>query len=446
MKKGLYGSAGIAVCLCVLFFPACDKKKSAEFSGDVKETIVVAGWPSGDTAFKAAMTGFNKQYPDIDVKLQFTDTTSHHQALSTSLVAGSGAPDVAMVEGAYIAQYRDSTALVNLLGAPYNAGELKNDFVAFKWNQCYSSDGKNLDAIPWDIGPCAYYYRTDIFRECGLPTDPKEVAELMKTWDGVLKVAKAVCVSGKRWFIPDASYLYFELFINRDYYDKKLDLQLNRPGDIDALNAAITVRKNKWDMNADMWSAEAYAAYADGSCASVFTGCWFGGFLKDDIDPNGAGHWAVTTLPAGVAGSNWGGSFLVIPKQCKHKDAAWKFIKYMLATKQGQNDMYNAVDYFPAYKPAWEDKSIYEKADPYFGGEKTGEVYIQIANELKPIVTTMMDTTAEGCIFSSVNAGLADNLDASAIRERVRSDIETATAEIKKQQIQIFQDAGVWEK
>lgn len=57
-----------------------------------------------------------------------------------------------------------------------------------------------------------------------------------------------------------------------------------------------------------------------------------------------------------------------------------------------------------------------------------------------------MDTTAEGCIYSSVNAGLEQGLDAEGIRDLVKSDIEKATAEVKEQQIQTLKDAGVWDK
>ena len=52
--------------------------------------ITVGGWPSGDDAFNAALAGFNEEYPNITVELQFTDTTSHHQALQTALAAGTG--------------------------------------------------------------------------------------------------------------------------------------------------------------------------------------------------------------------------------------------------------------------------------------------------------------------------------------------------------------------
>ncbi len=349
-----------------------------------------------------------------------------------------------MVEGAYIAQYRDSQSLTNLYDL--GAEELKNDFVEFKWEQAVSSDGKKLVAIPWDIGPCEYFYRTDVFEECGLPTDPKEVAELMSTWDGVLQVAEAVYIPGQRWLLPDASYLYFLMFCNRDYYNDKLELQIERDGDIDCLNAVIKMRENNWDMNVDMWSTEAYAAYADGSCVSVATGSWFGGFLKTDIDPEGAGHWGATTLYGGIKSSNWGGSFLVIPETCENKEAAWAFVSYMLATTEGQNTMFEAVDYYPAYKPAWEDASIYEAPDAYFGNQNPTpkSIAADIAADIQPVVTTMMDTTAEGCIYSSVNAGLQQGLDAEGIRDLLKADIEAATAEVKQQQIQALKDAGVW--
>ena len=226
-----------------------------EDPSSISGTIEVGGWPSGDDGFEAALAGFNEAYPNIEVELVFTDTTAHHQALQTALTAGSGAVDVAMVEGAYIAQYRDSSALtdLNVLGAT----ELKDDFVAFKWDQATSSDGQRLVGIPWDLGPTLYYYRTDVFEEVGLPTAPEEVAELMSTWDGVLEVAEKVSIPGQRWFLPSAAYPYQWLFINRDYYDEDLNLILEREGDIECLEACLKIRENGWDMNVDMWSTAA---------------------------------------------------------------------------------------------------------------------------------------------------------------------------------------------
>ena len=77
-------------------------------------------------------------------------------------------------------------------------------------------------------------------------------------------------------------------------------------------------------------------------------------------------------------------------------------------------------------------------------------MWAEIATELQPVNTTMMDSAADGCIYTSVNSGLEQGLeqglDAEGIRDLVKSDIEAATAEVKEQQIQVLKDAGVWDK
>jgi multiple sugar transport system substrate-binding protein len=443
MKKFFLGMA----VLIFLLSAGCSKENAGSAGTDSIRpvTITVGGWPSGDEGFKAALAGFKAAYPNIEIEFEFNNgSDTFMQLLQSSLAAGQGAQDVVMVEGGYIAQYRDSPALEDLLGTPYNAGEFTDDFVAFKWEQGYSSDQKRLVAIPWDIGPCSYFYRSDVFESVGLPTDPDEVAQLMSTWSGVLEVAQKVFIPGQRWLLPNVSYLFYELFSTRDYFDKNLSLRVEREGDLDCLNAIIEMRKNKWDMNTDMWSTEAYAGYVSGAVASVISGAWFGGFLKTDIDPNGSGHWRVANLPGNVHGSNWGGSFLAIPKQSTHKEEAWAFIKYMLTTAQGQNDIFQAVDYFPALESAWNDTAIYETPDPYFGAYATKSLWKRQAAELNPVYTTIMDMAAEGELYGSVNAGLEQGLDAAGIRQLFISNIQTATAELKRQQIQILQDAGVW--
>jgi multiple sugar transport system substrate-binding protein len=440
MKKSLIFAA---VLLCAVL-PGCSKKETASGGGSEKVTIVVGGWPSADVGFKAALAGFNEKYPNINVEIEMAETSAYHQALQTALAAGQGAPDVAMIEGAYIAQYRDSKALVNLLEAPYNADRYKNDFVGLKWNQAYSSDGKRMVAFSWDIGPSTYFYRQDIFKEAGLPTDPDEVAELVGTWGGLLDVAKKVHIPGKRWLLPEAHIVYQEFFHNRDFFDEKLNLLLDRPGDSECLNAVIEMRKSGLDMGVDMWSTEAYAAFDNGALVSVITGAWYGGFLKDDVDPDGTGNWRATYLPGGIRDKSIGGSFCAIPEQSKHKEEAWAFLEYMLATKKGQNDMFEAIDYFPSYIPAWDDP-IYEAADPYFGGQKTRTLWKNMAGGLDvPVYTTIMDTTVESQMRASIYEGIEKGFDAQKIKALIREQVATATAELRRQQIQTLRDAGVW--
>lgn len=105
--------------------------------------------------------------------------------------------------------------------------------------------------------------------------------------------------------------------------------------------------------------------------------------------------------------------------------------------------MFQAVDYFPAYTPAYDDP-IYDEEDAYFGGQKTKQLWVSIAKDLEPVYTTQMDVTAEGQIYTSVNQGLQDGLDAQGIKDLLAKNIDAATTELKEQQIQTLKDAGVW--
>jgi multiple sugar transport system substrate-binding protein len=443
MKKFLLILAIIAGVMIL----GCSKKDGeagADGSSAGKVTIVVGGWPSADVGFKGALPGFYEAYPNIEVEIEMAETAAYQQALTTALAAGQGAPDVAMINDQYIGQYRDSSAFVNLMEEPYNSESYRNNFAAYKWDHGYSIDKKRFVALSWDLGPASYFYRSDIFAEVGLPTDPEEVAEYMSTWDGVLDVARKVHIPGQRWLINEATSFLMELYALEDFFNEDLTLRLERPGVIECINMVTAMRKGDLDMNANMWSTEGKSAIDNGSVASVVSGSWFGGFLKADFDPDGAGNWRITDLPGNVRSSNLGGSYMGIPNQSKYKDEAWAFIKYMLCTSEGQNDIFLAVDYFPSYKPAWEDP-IYDEPDPYFGGQKTRAIWKKIASELNEgFHSTIMDAAVVASIPASVLTGIDQGLNAQQIMQLVRTDIDNATSELRRQQIQIYRDAGVW--
>ena len=111
--------------------------------------------------------------------------------------------------------------------------------------------------------------------------------------------------------------------------------------------------------------------------------------MKSWIAPESAGKWGVCRLPAGIADSNQGGSYLAIPSQNQNKEAAWVFIQFALATKEVQNAMFEAVDYFPGYKTAWGDP-IYDEEGPYFAGQKTRALWADIAANVQPTPFTLM--------------------------------------------------------
>jgi multiple sugar transport system substrate-binding protein len=94
--------------------------------------------------------------------------------------------------------------------------------------------------------------------------------------------------------------------------------------------------------------------------------------------------------------------------------------------------MFVAVDYFPAYKPAFDDP-LYHEGDPFFGGQKTREMWVDIAlNKIKPFVTTPMDAQAEQIFTSYVTQAIDQDLDAQETLTKAAKEIETQTAPDKE--------------
>ncbi|MEG0742179.1 MAG: extracellular solute-binding protein, partial [Clostridia bacterium] len=382
--------------------------------------------------------------PGVKVELQFQSTADHHQALVTALAAGHGAADVTMLEHAWVGRFKDGVGFENLLAEPYNAGGLKDQFVEYKWNLATSVDGSQMIGLVWDIGPATIFYRRDIFEDAGLPSDPDEVDKLFSTWDGVLQAAEKVHIPGQRWLLPSACYLYEWCWMNRDFYNDKLELNVEKEGTREALNAAIEMRTRGLDAQIDdMWSNEANAAFGSGAIAMVAAGCWYGGFIKSWIAPDTAGKWGVAHLPAGLSTSNWGGSYVAIPSQSQNKELAWEFIKFSMANADMQNIMFEAVDYFPGYTPAW-DSAIYTEPDAFFGGQKTRALWVEIANSTVPTFASLMDATAESAMQTAVRTGLNENKSADEIIADVKARIENETRDDYEKMVELMEDAGLF--
>jgi len=373
--------------------------------------IVIWGWPAADKAFEAILEAFNQEYPDIEVEwVMYGGMASEaRDALSTALAAGEGLPDVAMIEINDIDRFVMQGGFVDLLQEPYNAGQYKDDFVPYKWDQAITPNGQLL-AFPWDIGPASLFYRRDVFEKAGLPSDPEAVAELLNTWDGFIEAGQKVADPDNNIFWMDnAGQIPYIYYAHKNFFDEDYNVAINNPKTLQVLQYAKQARDLGLDAQSTLWVEEWYSMLGDGQIATVIAGGWFGGFLKSFIDPEGAGNWGVVPIPEDPQ-QNWGGSFLAIPEASQNKEAAWAFIEFAMATADAQNRMFVAVDYFPAYKPAWENP-LYQDSDFYFGGQKTRALWAEIADSPGKIITTPMDSAAEQAFNAEVARMLNEGLD-----------------------------------
>jgi multiple sugar transport system substrate-binding protein len=420
--------AAVALAAIVLAAPPI----ALTAQGAVKKTkVTIWAWPSNDQAFQAVIKGFNAKYPDIEVSWEMK--TGHAQtrdALLAAFAAGEGAPDISLIELSWIGTMALNDGFVDLTKSPYNAGKYKKDIVGYKWDLATAPSGA-LIAFPWDIGPACIFYRRDVLDKAGVPSDPDKLAKLIKTWDDYYAVGKKVNdPANKVWWTDTAGAIPYIYYAHKNYFDKDFNIAIDNPTTRKVLALGKRIRNEGLDAKATQWTDEWYTMLSQGRVATVISGCWFGGFLKGWIAKDTAGKWGVIPIPEQPL-QNWGGSFLGITKQSKNPEAAWKFIEYITTDPDATKAVLQSNDFLPSYKPDWKDP-IYDQSDPFFGGQKTRRLWLDIASSEGPFVVTPLDAEAESAYNDELAKFLDQNLDIEPTIKSMVKAIDAATSADRK--------------
>ncbi|MBI0446354.1 MULTISPECIES: ABC transporter substrate-binding protein [Deinococcus] len=377
------------------------------------KTITVSVFPDLDSVVKAALPGFKKLYPNIDVKINSLAYADHHTALATALSTGKGAGDVVAVDFGYIAKFAEGNGLVDLSKPPYNAGQYRSQFVAYTFPQATASDGR-LVAMPTDIGPGSMFYRTDLLKKAGVrPTD------LNRSWESYIAAGKKVVAANPGSFlIPDASEAA-QIILRTGlgageglYFDKsgKVLVSPDNPRFVRAFTIAKQIRDAKLDARAGAaFSPEWTTAFQKGNLATEFSGAWLVGHMQNWLAKDYSGKWAAQNLPGNTYAS-WGGSFYAIPQQSQNKAEAWALIKYLTTNPAQQVLAFKTTGAFPALRAAANDP-VFNEGVPYLGGQKARILWRQAALKIQPLDVNRLDPVAEQIVNDALNSVLDGSKD-----------------------------------
>ena len=149
-------SLGKIIALCgaaamVVPLAACGTTQSETSDGSGKTVVNVWAW---DNNLKANAKVFMKKNPNIVIK--FTNAGSskdEYKALNNALEAGSGIPDIAMIEYFAIPEYVIKGSLKNL--NDYGTAKYKDFYTPGTWNAVNFNGG--MYGMPVDSGPMAFW-------------------------------------------------------------------------------------------------------------------------------------------------------------------------------------------------------------------------------------------------------------------------------------------------
>ncbi|THF71510.1 extracellular solute-binding protein [Deinococcus sp. Arct2-2] len=388
-----------------------------------KTTITVGVFPDLDSVIKAAIPGFNKLYPNIEVKINSLAYADHHNALTTALSTGKGAGDVEAIDFGFVAKFAEGNGMTDLSKAPFNAGQFKSKFVGYTFPQATTQDGRMV-GMPTDVGPGSMFFRTDLLAKAKvLP------AQLNASWESYIANGKKVVAANPGVFlIPDASeaaqiILRTGLKSGEGMYFDKSNKVLVSPTNarfVRAFTVAKQIRDAKLDARAGAaFSPEWTTAFQKGNLATEFSGAWLVGHMQNWLAKDYAGKWNAQNLPGNTFAS-YGGSFWGIPAQSQNKDAAWNFIKYLTTNPAQQVLAFKTTGAFPALKAAQSD-SMFNEGVAYLANQKTRLLWRSAAAKIQPIDVNRLDPVAE----QIVNDALSEVLNGT-------KDIPTALAQAQQ--------------
>ncbi|MFJ6378571.1 ABC transporter substrate-binding protein [Kitasatospora sp. NPDC092039] len=386
--------------------------------------VVIWSWDVAAKAMRRLGKEFEQAHPGTTVEVVDIGYDNAYDKITVGLGAGSGLPDVLTVEGQRLPTYLGNfpNALVDLTS---RAAGLGPQYAEASWRAVSDGEGR-VHALPWDSGPCALFYRRDLFEQAGI--DPTGLG----TWDDYVTAGTALkAATGRKLLILDAKQdSLFAMLLQQQgqrwFTDGKVAVATP------AAERALTLLKQLVDRDLvdfeNGWDGLVSGTH-DGKAATTPTAAWWDGTLTAEMADLG-GKFGVVPLPAftpgGTRTSNSGGSVLCIPAQSGNPETAWAFVSFLLADKANQASMMRHEGLFPAYLPALDDPYFQQPA-PYYDGQSAMRLFAGLTRSIPTVELTADDSKAADIVTTAVNQVLHNGADPGTVLRSAARQIATAT-------------------
>ncbi|HEY1529791.1 MAG TPA: extracellular solute-binding protein [Galbitalea sp.] len=337
---GMVAAAALILSGCSVTGASSNAGASGADSGTINALFMKqAGYSESD--INKIITSFEKKYPKITVKPTFVAYEALHDKIVTSAPAGTY--DVVHMDVIWPSEFASKGLITNvtkqfpaswksaMLGGALSSAEYKGQYYG----------------VPWGPSTKLFFYNKAMLAKVGATADD------VKTWDGVLAVAKKLKAAGVvqyplswSWSQAEALICDYAVILGMEggsFTDSSGKLDVNNAAGV----AALTwMRQTITDGLTDPASLTFLEDDTDKSMAAGKTAMelnWESTYrdLNDPSISKIVGDAAVSAPPKGATGLNPGvnGSMaLAIPTGSKHKTAAWTFIKYI--TSESIQDEY----------------------------------------------------------------------------------------------------------
>ncbi len=342
-------------------------------SSTEKITLTVATF--NEFGYDNLYAEYMKLHPNITVKAKKAATSQEaRDNMNTRLAAGSGLSDVEAAEVDWMPEMmQNSDKFMDL-----TSDDVTGRWLEWKTKAATTADGK-LIGYGTDIGPEAVCYRSDLFAKAGLPTDRDEVAKLLTgDWNTYFNVGKQFVskVPNVGWYDSANAVYVAKLNQMENPYSSSTEeeaiIPLDENTQIKALYDEVITQSvdNKLGAGLSQWSADWTKSFQTGKFATMLCPGWMLGVVEGNAA--GVKGWDIANVFPG-GGGNWGGSYLTIPEQGKHKAEARELAAWLTAPEQ-QIKAFKLKGTFPSQVEALKSTEVTENTNKFFNDAPVGKI------------------------------------------------------------------------
>jgi multiple sugar transport system substrate-binding protein len=327
-----------------------------------RESDELVFWTIGreGEAIAKLIPDFEREYPQIHVKVQQLPLTAAHQKLLTA-IAGGSTPDISQLGNTWIPEVAALNAIEPLQQRVAQSKVIQpDDYFASIWSTNVI-DG-TLYGVPWYVDTRLLFYRVDLLKQAGFDHPPK-------TWNEWRQMLAATSHPDRKIYGALLPTNEFEQLLSLALQqDDPILRDNNRYGNFRsagfkrALSFYVdTFKLHQAPAITNVEAGNPWSEFGRGVYAFYFSGPWNIGEFRKRLPAEQQDDWSTAALPGpdGPGASNAGGSSLVIFNTSRHKEQAWKLIEY-LSRPDIQQRFYDLLGDMPPRRSSWEGGALHD--------------------------------------------------------------------------------------
>ncbi len=317
-----------------------------------KATGEITVWAMGAEGEKLTQLAddFTRDNPEAKVTVTSFPFDAAHDKIATA-IAGQQTPDVSMIGTTWMGEFAKTGAFDPTPSGLFD----QSRFFAGAWDTTVV-DGTSY-GVPWYVETRLIYHRGDLAARAG--------AQKPTSWQGLTDFATAMKEKGgAKWgiYLQPGGTGSWQTFMP---FAWQAGAEIMRDGeftlDTPEMQKALEYYASFFEQglaSAQLAPEAVGSSFIKGEVGAFVSGPWHMGILREEGGAALEGKWDVAQMPRETAGTSFiGGSDLVVFKDTRNRDTAWKFVQF-LTTPAAQQKLYDLVGSLPAVQETWQSGAL----------------------------------------------------------------------------------------